>query len=965
MKFAVAAILGFAMTAVAIPAAKESQQKRFINKASAQCAVSDSYCCSPRNADITDVALNLVLEEGTMIESILNGQEFLCAATTVAQGVNELVDASNEPDAAVIVSRQVVTQVILQLLKTELVQFQESIASDGYQNLISSRILPCYDRPYTVMYQHDCYHVTLLPAGILQLPQIYQMLKGDTGNQGPPLTETHIHALNIILGHQPKFSPHIRSAGTGTYLNLDSRISLGSGLHVLRGLFMVAREAQGRLFVNAAPKVAICYDDCPLDKIILMHMRQNGPDMNKIAALLRNIRVQLTHLGMRKRAGKFALRLQTVAGLAAPGDGCGLAYAPKVPCLGAGAKEVQFFREPRSHGHEVGDGTVWGSRKRKRPTPEGYITVFEYFRSVYNITVDDPWLPVVNVGSPSNPSYLPAQVCRVLPGQSAAASRAASQFRQGARIDTARRGIRNTSASQITSIETELSDILGMSRPNRGANLTSFGITVAPNMARVSGRVLDSPALEYCQGQRASVRAGSWNLRGMKFAGSTSVSQWTYLWLAASGRSHGIDPEKALLEAALQKFRAHLKSLGISVPEPHRPGVNVSVTDTTLRRESDADKIAHALAAIGESSMSFLLIILPQAAEGLYSRIKFLCDVHYGIRNVCVVADKFLRPNDQFLSNVALKLNLKLGGINQRLLTRSLDIISDGKTMVIGVDVTHPNSGNLPARAPSVAAMVASVDRYLAQWPAEICTQPARQELVTQLGVLLTSRLHAWQRWNHGKLPESILLYRDGVSDTQYGSVLTVELPQLRKACRDLYSSLGLKEPRITIVIVGKRHHTRFFTATRTGQRNGRSSQDTNPPNGTIVDHGPASSSKVWDFYLQSHTASRGIARPAHYVVLLDEIFQSSPSDLQARASPNPVNAIQALTHNICYVSGRATRAASICPPVFYADLACFRARFYVDELLRRSSRDARYELSPDQLQLSLHENVRDTMFYI
>ncbi|RAK90588.1 spore-wall fungal hydrophobin dewA [Aspergillus costaricaensis CBS 115574] len=98
MKFAVAAILGFAMTAVAIPAAKESQQKRFINKASAQCAVSDTYCCSPRNADITDVALNLVLEEGTMIESVLNGQEFLCAATTVAQGVNELVDALFRPD---------------------------------------------------------------------------------------------------------------------------------------------------------------------------------------------------------------------------------------------------------------------------------------------------------------------------------------------------------------------------------------------------------------------------------------------------------------------------------------------------------------------------------------------------------------------------------------------------------------------------------------------------------------------------------------------------------------------------------------------------------------------------------------------------------------------------------------------------------------------------------------------------
>ncbi|GKZ18131.1 hypothetical protein AbraIFM66951_004603 [Aspergillus brasiliensis] len=870
-----------------------------------------------------------------------------------------------EPDAVVIVSRQVVTQVILQLLKTELVQYQGSIASDGYQNLISSRKLPFHDGPYSVVYQHDCYHVMLLPAGTLQFPQVHQLLRGNTRNEGPPLTEAHIHALNIILGHQPKFSPHIRSAGTGTYLNLDSRVSLGSGLHMLRGLFLVAREAQGRLYVNAAPKVAICYDDCPLDIILLMYMRQNGQDMSKVVALLRNLRVQLMHLGMRKRGGKFAPRVKTVSGLAAPGDGAGLAYPPKVSCLGAGAKEVQFFREPRSHGQDLETGTVWGSKKRKRPTPEGYITVFEYFWSVYNIAVNDPWLPVVNVGTPSNPSYLPAQVCRVLPGQSVAASIAASQSRQSARVDIARRGTKSTMTPQIGSIGTELSSILGLTHHNQGANLTSFGISVAQSMERVSGRVLDSPAIEYRQGQQASVRAGGWNLRGMKFAGSTSVSQWTYLWLSACSRSHGMGPEKALLEVAIRKFRTHLKSLGINIFEPNWPGINVSVTDTTLRRESDADKLAHALAAVSASSMSFLLIILPQAAEGLYSRIKFLCDVQYGIKNVCVVANKFLRSNDQFLSNVALKLNLKLGGINQKLLARNLDVISDGKTMIIGVDVTHPNSGNLPAQAPSVAAMVASVDRYLAQWPAEICTQPARQELVTQLDVLLTSRLHAWQRWNQGKLPENILLYRDGVSDTQYGSVLSVELPQLRKACRDLYGSLGLDEPRLSIVIVGKRHHTRFFTPTRAGQRNGRPVQDTNPPNGTIVDHGPASSSKVWDFYLQSHTASRGIARPAHYVVLLDEIFQSSPNDPQARAPPNPANAIQALTHNICYVSGRATKASSICPPVFYADLACFRARFYVEEMLRRSSRNAEYGSSPDQMKLSLHENVRDTMFYI
>ncbi|PYI05148.1 Piwi-domain-containing protein [Aspergillus sclerotiicarbonarius CBS 121057] len=860
------------------------------------------------------------------------------------------------PDALVIVGRQIATQVILRLLRTELAEYQEGIASDGYQNLISRRKLPAHDAPHIMDYQQHCYHVILVPAGALQFSQVYQVLKGDTESLQPSLTETHIHALNIILGHQPKFSSHIKVSGAGTYLNLDSRMSLGSGLHMLRGLFLVAREAQGRLFVNAAPKIAICYDDFPLDRVILAYMRQNGPDMHKIAGLVQNLRVQLTHLGMRKRAGGFVPRVKTIFGLAAPGDGNGLVYPPRISCLGAGAREVQFFREPRSQSHEVNSGVVLGSRKRKRPMLEGYITIMEYFQSVYNIAVDDPWLPVVNVGTAVNPSYLPAQVCRVLPGQSVPAAIGAAQFQQGTRSGPDRRGSKATPASRFASMETELSSVLGLARRG-GPTLNSFGVTLVPGMAEVSGRVLDSPSIEYRQGRQAAVRGGGWNLRGMRFTKSTPVSRWTYLWVSASGPSHQSRPDKFVLEEALRRFCTRMKMLGINILDARRPGIQVSLTDSSFSREGVPDNLAHALDTVCGASLSFLLIILPQAAERLYSRIKYLCDVKKGIRNVCVIEEKFLRSNDQFLSNVALKLNLKLGGINQTLPDHSLGIIKNGKTMVVGVDVTHPTSGTLPARAPSVAAMVASVDRFLAQWPAELCTQPGRQELVTQIDALLKSRLHVWCRFNRGQLPENILVYRDGVSDTQYGSVLSVELPRLREACSDLYGSMGQSEPRISIVVVGKRHHTRFFTTVRTEQGTGRP-QNTNPANGTIVDQGPANSSKVWDFYLQSHTAGRGIARPGHYVVLLDEIFQPP----QSKAHPNPANAIQALTHNICYISGRATRASSICPPVFYADLACLRARFYVEEMLRQSSRGA----GPTHpVEVSLHENVKDTMFYI
>lgn len=48
----------------------------------------------------------------------------------------------------------------------------------------------------------------------------------------------------------------------------------------------------------------------------------------------------------------------------------------------------------------------------------------------YGQTVKDPSLPVVNVGTRENPSYLPAQVCEVMPGQPATAKLSPQQTAQ-------------------------------------------------------------------------------------------------------------------------------------------------------------------------------------------------------------------------------------------------------------------------------------------------------------------------------------------------------------------------------------------------------------------------------------------------------------------------------------------------------------------------------------------------------
>lgn len=109
-----------------------------------------------------------------------------------------------------------------------------------------------------------------------------------------------------------------------------------------------------------------------------------------------------------------------------------------------------------------------------------------------------------------------------------------------------------------------------------------------------------------------------------------------------------------------------------------------------------------------------------------------------------------------------------------------------------------------------------------------------------------------------------------------------------------------------------------------------------------------------WDFYLQSHTAITGTARPAHYFVLLDEIFSKNTND--------PVGELENLTYRLCHLYGKATVSVSIPPPVYYADLACGRGKRY---LSRAFDQDQQMDREVGDADVAVHDSLKDTMFYI
>jgi len=86
------------------------------------------------------------------------------------------------------------------------------------------------------------------------------------------------------------------------------------------------------------------------------------------------------------------------------------------------------------------------------------------------------------------------------------------------------------------------------------------------------------------------------------------------------------------------------------------------------------------------------------------------------------------------------------------------------------------------------------------------------------------------------------------------------------------------------------------------------------------------------------------------------------------------------LSSTASYQYARATKAVSLIPPAYYADLACERARLYLNDLLNlgsgaaSSARDKKRDKEAEKKIFDravaawghgIHPNLRETMFYI
>ncbi|XP_077501544.1 protein argonaute-4-like [Amblyomma americanum] len=268
--------------------------------------------------------------------------------------------------------------------------------------------------------------------------------------------------------------------------------------------------------------------------------------------------------------------------------------------------------------------------------------------------------------------------------------------------------------------------------------LCEFGIKINTEATQLMSWVLDPLSLVFENNSVGKPRDGTWELRGHHFYKPAMLTRWTLL---------------------------NLSELGMRIEQP------LDMTTTDANRKP----IRNILLKEQRKTTNLEMVIIVLAKNTNYAEIKQVAETEIGLRTQCVMDNNVIKKcNAALITNLCHKINAKLGGTNNSLLTQEKPDISQKPVIIIGADVTHLAPGD--KLRPSIAACVGSLDSIPSKFHAFIRVQmedsaaTSRLEIIKDLKDMMKDMLKACYCATKHR-PERIIIYRDGVSEGQFMGV--------------------------------------------------------------------------------------------------------------------------------------------------------------------------------------------------
>ncbi|GAA0158071.1 translation initiation factor [Lithospermum erythrorhizon] len=737
-------------------------------------------------------------------------------------------------------------------------------------------------------YNSKTFKVELSYAAKIPMQAIANALRGQESED----SQEALRVLDIILRQHAAKQGCLLVRQSFFHNDPKNFTEVGGGVLGCRGFHSSFRTTQGGLSLNIDVSTTMIIQPGPVVDFLILNQNVKDPfslDWVKAKRTLKNLRVKTSPTNQEYKITGLSER----------------------PC-----REQTF--------------TLKQKTKDANGEPETTeVTVYDYFVNQRNIDLRySADLPCINVGKPKRPTYFPIELCELVSLQRY--TKALTNFQRASLVEKSRQ-----KPQERMSV---LTNALRISNYDAEPMLRSCGISVNNNFTQIEGRVLPTPKLKVGNGDDVFPRNGRWNFNHKKLVEPAKIEMWALVNFSA--RCDVRNLIRDLIKCGDMK--------GIMVEQPF----DVFEESPQFRRAPPlvrVEKMFEQIQAKLPGAPKFLLCLLPERKNcDIYGPWKKKNLSDFGVVTQCMAPT---RINDQYLTNLLLKINAKLGGLNSLLsLERTLPLVSKVPTIILGMDVSHGSPGQ--SDVPSIAAVVSS-----RQWPlisryrASVRTQSPKVEMIDSLfkpvsekedeGIIRELLLDFYVSSGKQK-PDQIIIFRDGVSESQFNQVLNKELDQIIEACKFLDEKWS---PKFLVIVAQKNHHTKFF------QSGG--SPDNVPP-GTIIDS-KICHPKNNDFYLCSHFGAIGTTRPTHYHILYDELGYNADD-------------LQELVHSLSYVYQRSTTAISVVAPICYAHLAASQLGQWMkfeDASETSSGRGVSHAGTvPVPPMPKLDDNVRSSMFF-
>uniref|UniRef100_A0AAX7U9Q6 Protein argonaute-1 n=1 Tax=Astatotilapia calliptera TaxID=8154 RepID=A0AAX7U9Q6_ASTCA len=494
---------------------------------------------------------------------------------------------------------------------------------DGKRNMYTAHPLPIgrdrVDLEVTLPGEgkDQTFKVSLQWVSVVSLQMLLEALSGHL-NEVP---EDSVQALDVITRHLPsmRYTPVGRSFFSppeGYYH------PLGGGREVWFGFHQSVRPAMWNMMLNIDVSATAFYRAQPVIEFMcevldIQNINEQTKPLTdsqrvKFTKEIRGLKVEVTHCGQMKRKYRVC----------------------------------NVTRRPASH-------QTFPLQLENGQAME--CTVAQYFKQKYNLQLKYPHLPCLQVGQEQKHTYLPLEVCNIVAGQ-----RCIKKL-----TDNQTSTMIKATARSAPDRQEEISRLVKSNSMVGGPDpyLKEFGIVVHNDMTEVTGRVLPAPMLQYggrvstdtgrdCGRNKtvATPNQGVWDMRGKQFYAGIEIKVWAVACFA---------PQKQCREDLLKSFTDQLRKISKDA------GMPIQGQPCFCKYAQGADSVEPMFKHLKMSyvGLQLIVVILPGKTP-VYAEVKRVGDTLLGMATQCVQVKNVVKTSPQTLSNLCLKINAKLGGIN-------------------------------------------------------------------------------------------------------------------------------------------------------------------------------------------------------------------------------------------------------------------------------------------------------------